>query len=60
MPRLAIQREDYLLKSMRDYKSGARLGYGGDLSQELAGLNDQDLIDLAQHLSHFGAAPAPK
>ncbi|MEO8187027.1 MAG: cytochrome c, partial [Burkholderiaceae bacterium] len=24
MPRLANQREDYLLKSMRDYKSGAR------------------------------------
>ena len=60
MPRLANQREDYLLKSMRDYKSGARLGYGGAMSQELAGLNDQDLIDLAHYLSHFGAAPAPK
>ena len=60
MPRLANQREDYLLKSMRDYKSGARLGYGGAMSQELAGLTDQDLIDLAHYLSHFGAAPAPK
>ena len=36
MPRLANQREDYLLKSMREYKSGARLGYGGAMSQELA------------------------
>ena len=54
MPRLANQREDYLLKSMREYKSGARLGYGGAMSQELAGLSDQDLMDLAHFLSHLG------
>src|SRR6201991_1297972 len=27
MPRLAAQREDYLLKSLRDYKTGQRPGY---------------------------------
>jgi cytochrome c553 len=54
MPRLAHQREDYLLKSMREYKSGARLGYAGAMAQELAGLTDQDLIDLAHYLSHVG------
>ena len=54
MPRLAHQREDYLLKSMREYKSGTRLGYGGAMAQELAGLTDQDLIDLAHYLSHVG------
>lgn len=58
MPRLANQREDYLLKSMREYKSGARLGYGGAMAQELAGLADQDLIDLAHYLSHVGSPPA--
>lgn len=52
MPRLANQREEYLLKAMREYKSGARLGYGGAMAQELAGLSDQDLIDLAHFLSH--------
>jgi cytochrome c553 len=57
MPRLANQREDYLLKSMREYKSGARLGYGGAMAQELAGLTDQDLIDLAHFLSHLGSKP---
>ena len=57
MPRLANQREEYLLKAMREYKSGARLGYGGAMSQELAGLSDQDLIDLAHFLSHQGAKP---
>ena len=55
MPRLAHQREDYLLKSMREYQSGVRLGYGGAMAQELAGLTDQDLIDLAHYLSHLGA-----
>jgi cytochrome c553 len=52
MPRLANQREDYLLKSMREYKSGVRLGYGGAMAQELAGLTDQDLVDLAHFLAH--------
>ncbi|MGH7317762.1 MAG: c-type cytochrome, partial [Candidatus Rokuibacteriota bacterium] len=52
MPRLANQREDYLLKAMREYQSGTRLGYGGAMAQELAGLSDQDLIDLAHFLSH--------
>jgi cytochrome c553 len=55
MPRLANQREEYLLKAMREYKSGARLGYGGAMSQELAGLGDGDLIDLAHFLSHLGS-----
>jgi cytochrome c553 len=42
---------------MREYKSGARLGYGGAMAQELAGLGDQDLIDLAHFLSHQLAKP---
>ena len=57
MPRLANQREEYLLRAMREYKSGARLGYGGAMSQELAGLSDQDLIHLAHFLAHQGAKP---
>jgi cytochrome c553 len=57
MPRLANQREDYLLKAMREYKSGARLGYGGAMAQELAGLSDQDLIDLAHFLAHQKSTP---
>ena len=39
-------------RRMREYKSGARLGYGGAMAQELADLTDQDLIDLAHFLSH--------
>ena len=43
MPRLANQREDYLLKAMREYKRGARIGYGAAMTQELATLSDADL-----------------
>jgi len=57
MPRLAHQREDYLLKSLREFKSGKRIGYGQAMSQELARLSDQDLADLAHYLAHY---PQPR
>jgi cytochrome c553 len=53
MPRLANQREDYLLKAMREYKTGARIGYAGAMAVELRELTDADLDDLAHYLSHF-------
>jgi cytochrome c553 len=52
MPRLAHQREEYLLRSMREYRSGARIGYGGAMAEELHGLSDGDLQDLAHFLAH--------
>ncbi len=56
MPRLANQREDYLLKAMRDYRSGARVGYGNAAMPEaMAGLGDADLRDLAHYLAHLSA-----
>jgi len=56
MPRLANQREDYLLKTMREYKSGARIGYAGAMAVELRDLTDADLVALAHYLSHFPPA----
>lgn len=54
MPRLANQREDYLLKAMRDYLSGQRIGYGGaTMPEELAGMSDGDLQDIAHFLAHL-------
>ena len=53
MPRLAHQREDYLLKSLREFKSGKRIGYGQAMSQELVRMSDQDLADLAHYLAHL-------
>jgi len=55
MPRLANQREDYLLRTMRAYRSGARIGYAGAMAVELRELSDSDLIALAHYLSHFSA-----
>ncbi len=52
MPRLANQREDYLLEAMREFASGRRLGYGAAMTQELSGLSDTDLADLAHFLAH--------
>ncbi|HTP62743.1 MAG TPA: c-type cytochrome [Burkholderiales bacterium] len=54
MPRLANQREDYLLKAMRDYKADARIGYGSaTMPEELAGLSDLQLGDIAHYLAHY-------
>lgn len=48
-PRLAGQHYDYLLKALRDYKSGARKNpiMGG----QVGSLNSQDMADLAAFYS---------
>jgi len=53
MPRLAHQREDYLLRAMRELKSGTRIGYAGAMAEELVRLTDDDLVALAHYLSHY-------
>jgi cytochrome c553 len=55
MPRLAHQREEYLLKVMREYQKGTRIGYAGAMATELHGLSDEDLRALAHFFSHFKA-----
>lgn len=54
MPRLANQREDYLLMALRDYKKGTRVGYGNAAMPELVSqLSDTELQDAAHFLHHF-------
>ena len=53
VPRLADQREDYLLKTMRDYKSGARHGYDATMAEVLQPASDAQLVDFAYYLSHL-------
>jgi cytochrome c553 len=48
-PRLAGQHYDYLLKSLRDYKSGARKN--AIMGGQVGGLNSQDMADLAAFYS---------
>jgi len=56
MPRLANQREDHLLKAMREYKAGTRIGYAGAMAVELRDLTEGDLEDLAYFLARLPRA----
>jgi cytochrome c553 len=53
MPRLAFQREDYLLKALRDYKTAKRPGYDATMDEVIRPVTDADIVDLAHYLSHF-------
>jgi cytochrome c553 len=54
MPGLAGQQEAYLLKALRDYKSGARVGAQAAMSQVVADLDEDGLRDLAHYFYHLG------
>ena len=53
MPRLAGQREDYLLKAMHDYKSGTRPGFDGMMIAVLHPVDDAGIQDLAYYLARL-------
>ena len=52
VPRLAGQREDYLVKALREYKSNARRGYDAAMADVLYPVTDADILDLAHFLAH--------
>jgi cytochrome c553 len=52
-PRLAGQREDYLLKALREYKNNSRRAYDPSMADALHPLTDADLQDLAHYLSRL-------
>lgn len=52
--RIAGQREDYLLKALRDYKSGVRAGGGMAAMAEVAySLSEEEIEALAHFLAHL-------
>src|SRR3954453_2597427 len=53
MPRLAAQREDYLLKSLRDYKAGTRPGYEPTMDEVMRPVSEADIVDLSHYLSRL-------
>jgi cytochrome c553 len=53
IPRLAAQREDYLAKALRDYKSNARVGYEPTMLEVMRPLNDADIADLAYAIARM-------
>jgi cytochrome c553 len=51
VPRLAGQREDYLLKALRGYKDNSRRGYDAAMSDVVYTMKDADFVELAYFLA---------
>ena len=49
IPRIAKQRIDYLIKSMKEFRDGTRLGADFNMSVPVVGLSDADLAALAHY-----------
>lgn len=53
IPHIADQREDYLVKTLREYKSNARHGYDGVMAEVLTPITDAQIVDLAYTIARF-------
>jgi cytochrome c553 len=53
IPRIADQREDYLVKTLREYKNNVRRGYDAAMAEVLAPVDDQQILDLAYYIARF-------
>src|SRR3989442_11806189 len=51
VPRLAGQREDYLVKALREYKNNSRRGYDPAMAEVLYPISDEQILDLAYFLA---------
>jgi cytochrome c553 len=51
VPRLAGQREDYLLKALRSYKDNSRYAYDAQMADVVYPLQDRDFVELAYFLA---------
>ena len=51
--RLAGQREDYLNKALAEFRAGTRVGYTSAMNEALAGVQPDELGDLAHYLAHL-------
>lgn len=53
VPHIAAQREDYLLKTLRDYKTRARIGYDASMAEVLQPVADDEIRDLAYVIARW-------
>ena len=53
VPRLAGQREDYLVKALREYKNNARRGYDASMADVLYSVSDEQIGELAYFLARL-------
>jgi cytochrome c553 len=47
VPRIAGQREDFLVKTMREYKTNVRAGYDASMGDVMHPISDAEILDLA-------------
>ena len=52
VPRIAAQREDYLVKALRGYKDNSRHGYDASMADVIAPITDEQILDLAYYAAH--------
>jgi cytochrome c553 len=51
VPRIANQREDYLLKTLREYKDNSRHGYDGTMAEALQPVTAEQIAEFAYFLA---------
>jgi cytochrome c553 len=51
VPRIAGQREDYLVKALRGYKDNSRRGYDDAMANVIAPITDAQILDLAYFIA---------
>jgi cytochrome c553 len=51
VPRIADQREDYLVKALRGYKDNSRHGYDTAMADVIAPITDAQILDLAYYIA---------
>jgi len=51
VPRIAGQREDYLVKTLREYKNNTRRGYDAAMADVVLPLRDEDIVELGYFLA---------
>jgi cytochrome c553 len=52
VPRIANQREDYLAKTLREYKDNTRHGYDATMADVMGSVTTEQIADLAYYIAH--------
>jgi cytochrome c553 len=52
VPRIANQREDYLKKTLSEYKDNSRHGYDGTMADVMGSVSAEQIADLAYYIAH--------
>ena len=53
VPRIANQREDYLAKTLSEYKDNSRHGYDGSMADVMGPVTKEQIADLAYYIARF-------